>query len=160
MSLVDSLNQLWNTILDITKMFVIPDWNSVIGLLPLLIFLGVVGPLITFLVLGIVVYQVAKPRPNLKLTEGPQLARIGAGGEPIFPPGLPFCRQHGLIYPSGTIHCEQGGEDLAVICPMCSLGRPAAIDTCANCGLVLNVKSRPVPVVRSSGPKPGGAAVA
>ena len=68
MSLVDSLNQLWNTILDITKMFVIPDWNSVIGLLPLLIFLGVVGPLITFLVLGIVVYQVAKPRPNLKLT--------------------------------------------------------------------------------------------
>jgi hypothetical protein len=159
-SLVDSLNQLWNTILDITKMFVIPDWNSVIGLLPLLIFLGVVGPLITFLVLGIVVYQVAKPRPNLKLTEGPQLARIGAGGEPIFPPGLPFCRQHGLIYPSGTIHCEQGGEDLAVICPMCSLGRPAAIDTCANCGLVLNVKSRPVPVVRSSGPKPGGAAVA
>ena len=160
MSLVDSLNQLWNTILDITKMFVIPDWNSVIGLLPLLIFLGVVGPLITFLVLGIVVYQVAKPRPNLKLTEGPQLARIGAGGEPIFPPGLPFCRQHGLIYPSGTIHCEQGGEDLAVICPMCRLGRPAAIDTCANCGLVLNVKSRPVPVVRSSGPKPGGAAVA
>ena len=160
MSLVDSLNQLWNTILDITKMFVIPDWNSVIGLLPLLIFLGVVGPLITFLVLGIVVYQVAKPRPNLKLTEGPQLARIGASGEPIFPPGLPFCRQHGLIYPSGTIHCEQGGEDLAVICPMCSLGRPAAIDTCANCGLVLNVKSRPVPVVRSSGPKPGGAAVA
>jgi len=159
-SLVDSLNQLWNTILDITKMFVIPDWNSVIGLLPLLIFLGVVGPLITFLVLGIVVYQVAKPRPNLKLTEGPQLARIGASGEPIFPPGLPFCRQHGLIYPSGTIHCEQGGEDLAVICPMCSLGRPAAIDTCANCGLVLNVKSRPVPVVRSSGPKPGGAAVA
>jgi len=159
-SVIDSLNGVWNTILDITKMFVIPDWNSVIGLLPLLIFLGVVGPLITFLVLGIVVYQVAKPRPNLKLAEGPQLARIGAGGEPIFPPGLPFCRQHGLIYPSGTIHCEQGGEDLAVICPMCSLGRPAGIDTCANCGLVLNVKSRPVPVVRSSGPKPGGAAVA
>jgi hypothetical protein len=159
-SLVDSLDQLWNTILDITKMFVIPDWNSVIGLLPLLIFLGVVGPLITFLVLGILVYQVAKPRPNLTLTEGPQVARIGAGGEPIFPPGLPFCRQHGLIYPSGTIHCERGGDDLAVICPMCGLGRPAVIDTCANCGLVLNVKSRPVPVVRSNGPKPGGAAVA
>ena len=160
MSLVDSLNQLWNTILDITEMFVIPDWNSVIGLLPLLIFLGIVGPPLTFVALGIVVYQVAKPRPNLSLAEGPQVARIGAGGDPIFPPGLPFCRQHGLIFPSGTIHCGRGGEDLAVICPMCGLGRPAAIDTCANCGLVLNVKSRPVPVVRSNGPKPGGAAVA
>ena len=47
-----------------------------------------------------------------------------------------------------------------MICPMCGLGRPAAIDTCTNCGLVLKVKPRPVPVVRSSGPKPGGAAVA
>lgn len=160
MTLVDTLNQIWNTILEITSMFVIPDWTAVIGLLPILIFLGIVGPLITFLILGTVVYQVAKPRPNLKLAEGPEIARIGADGQPIFPPGLPFCRQHGLIYPTGTIHCERGGEDLAVICPMCGLGRPAAIETCTNCGLVLNVKPRPVPVVRSSGPKPGGAAVA
>ena len=98
MSLVDTLNQLWNTILDITKMFVIPDWSAVIGLLPLLIFIGIVGPLITFVVLGIVVYQAAKPRPHLKLAEGPQVARIGATGQPIFQPGLPFCRQHGLVY--------------------------------------------------------------
>ena len=158
MTLVDTLNQIWNSILDITKMFVIPDWGSVIGLLPILIFLGVVGPLVTFLMLGIVVYQVAKPRPRLQLAEGPQMAQIGTTGQPIFPPGLPFCRTHGLIYPTGTIHCERGGEDLSVICPMCGLGRPAAIETCTNCGLVLNVKSRPVPVVRSNGPKPGGAA--
>ena len=160
MTLVDTLDQIWNTILEITSMFVIPDWTAVIGLLPILIFLGIVGPLITFLILGIVVYQAAKPRSTVKLAEGPEIARIGADGQPIFPPGLPFCRQHGLIYPTGTIHCERGGEDLAVICPMCGLGRPAAIDTCTNCGLVLNVKPRPVPVVRSSGPKPGGAAVA
>jgi hypothetical protein len=159
-TIVDTLNQIWNSILDITQMFVIPDWGSVIGLLPILIFLGVVGPLITFLMLGIVVYQVAKPRPRLQLAEGPQLAQIGTTGQLIFPPGLPFCRTHGLIYPTGTIHCERGGEDLSVICPMCGLGRPAAIETCTNCGLVLNVKSRPVPVVRSNGPKPGGAAVA
>jgi hypothetical protein len=159
-TVVDALNGLWNTILDITEMFVIPDWNSVIGLMPLLIFLGVVGPLITFLMLGIVAYQVTKPRAHLKLAEGPQIARLGADGQPIFPPGLPFCRDHALIYPTGTIHCERGGEDLRVICPMCGLGRPAAIDTCTNCGLVLQVKNHPVPVVRSSGPKPGGAAAA
>ncbi len=160
MNVVDALNGLWTTILDITEMFVIPDWNSVIGLMPLLIFLGVVGPLVTFLFLGIVAYQVTKPRAHLKLAEGPQVARLGADGQPIFPPGLPFCRDHVLIYPTGTIHCEHGGEDLRVICPMCGLGRRAVIDTCTNCGLVLQVKSHPVPVVRSSGPKPGGAAAA
>ena len=160
MNVVDTLNGIWNTILDITEMFVIPDWSSVIGLLPLLIFLGVVGPLLTFTMLGILGYQATKPRAKLSLEEGPQVARIGADGQPIFPPGLPFCRQHGLIYPSGTLRCERGEEELAVICPMCGLGRPAAIDTCTNCGLVLKVKARPVPVARSTGPKPGGAAVA
>ena len=160
MNVVDSLNGLWNTILDIPEMFVIPDWSSVIGLLPLLIFVGIVGPLVTFVLLGIVGYQLTKPRPHLKLAEGPQLARTGADGQPIFPPGQPFCRRHALIYPTGTVHCERGGEDLSVICPMCGLGRPAEIDTCTNCGLVLNVKKQPVPVVRTHGPKPGGAALA
>ena len=43
---------------------------------------------------------------------------------------------------------------------MCGLGRLAAIDTCTNCGLVLKVKAKPVPVPTTSGPRPGGAAVA
>ena len=92
--------------------------------------------------------------------EGAQVARTAANGEPIFPPGLPYCRQHGLIYPTGTLRCERGAEDLAVICPMCGLGRPAAIDTCTNCGLVLKVKPRPAPIGKTTGPKSGGAAVA
>ena len=160
MNVVDTLNGFWNTILDITKMFVIPDWGSVIGLLPLLIFVGVVGPLVTFSILGIFIYQVAKPRTKVRVEEGPEIARIGSDGQPIFPPGLPYCRRHGLVFPSGTLRCDRDGEALAVICPMCSLGRPAAIDTCTNCGLVLKVKPRPVTVARATGPKPGGAAAA
>jgi hypothetical protein len=159
-NVVDTLNGLWNTILDITEMFVIPNWSDVVGLLPLMIFLGVVGPLMTFTILGILAYQVTRPRPKLRVEEGPRVAQMGADGRPIFPPGLPYCRQHGLIYPSGALRCERGGEALAVICPMCGLGRPAAIDTCPNCGLVLDVKARPVPIGRTTGPKPGGAAVA
>jgi hypothetical protein len=159
-NVIDALNGLWNTILDITEMFVIPNWTDVIGLMPLLIFLGVVGPLLTFTILGILVYQVARPRAKLAIEEGPQVARAGADGQPIFQPGLPFCRTHGLIYPTGTVRCDRGGEELSVICPMCGLGRPAAIDTCPNCGLVLNVKARPVPSGSKVGPKPGGAAVA
>jgi hypothetical protein len=159
-NVIDSLNGFWNTILDITKMFVIPDWGSVIGLLPLLVFVGVVGPLVTFTILGIFIYQVAKPRTKVRIEEGPEIARIGADGQPIFPPGLPYCRRHGLVFPSGTLRCDRDGEPLAVICPMCSLGRPAAIDTCTNCGLVLKVKPRPATVARATGPKPGGAAAA
>jgi hypothetical protein len=160
-SIVDALNGFWNTILDITKMFVIPDWGSVVGLLPLLIFLGVVGPLITFTILGILVYQVAKPRTKVIIEEGPEVARIGADGQPIFPPGLPYCRIDGLIYPSGAQRCDRNPDhELTVICPMCGLGRLAAIDTCTNCGLVLKVKPRPVTIVPSRGPKPGGAAAA
>ena len=160
MNVIEALDGFWNTILDITEMFVIPNWSDVIGLLPLLIFLGVVGPLLTFTVLGILVYQVARPRAKLAVEEGPQVARAGADGQPIFPPGLPFCRTHGLIYPTGTDRCDRGGEALSVICPMCGLGRPAGIDTCPNCGLVLKVKARPVPLGSKVGPKPGGAAVA
>jgi hypothetical protein len=159
-NVIDSLNGIWNTILDITKMFVIPDWGSVIGLFPLLIFLGVVGPLLTFTMLGMLAYQVAKPRTSVKLEDGPEVARIGADGNPIFPPGLPFCRRDGLIYPSGTLRCGRCQDELAVICPMCGLGRPAEIDTCTNCGLVLKVKPRSVVIVPQSGPKAGGAAAA
>jgi len=160
-SLIDALNQIWNQILQITSLFVIPDWGALIGLLPVFIFLGVVGPLMTLLPLGVLVYQVRKPRAKVDFVEGPRLAEIGADGQPIFPPGLPFCRRDGLIFASGTTHCDQDGAELSVICPMCGLGRLAVIDTCSNCGLVLKVKPRAVAVRRAaSGPKPGGAAVA
>lgn len=160
MSIVDALNDVWNTILDITSMFVLPDWGAVVGLLPFLFFIGIVGPLVTLLPLGILIYQLRKPRVKVRVEEGPQVARIGESGEPIFPPGLPFCRRDGLIYPSGTLRCERCHDELAVSCPMCGLGRPAGLDTCTNCGLVLKVKPRAVALGRPVGPKPGGAAAA
>lgn len=160
MTIVDSLNDLWNTILETMALFVIPDWNAVIGLLPLLVFLGVVGPLLTLLPLGILIYQIRKPRVKVTFEEGPTLAALDDAGQPIFPPGLPHCRRDAIIYPSGTVRCETCHDQLAVLCPMCGLGRPAVIDTCANCGLVLKVKPRAVVVRRTTGPKPGGAAVA
>ena len=82
------------------------------------------------------------------------------GGEPVFPVGLPHCRRDALVFESGTLRCERCHDDLAVICPMCSLGRSALIDTCTNCGLVLKVVPRAVVVRTTPGPKPGGAAVA
>jgi hypothetical protein len=157
--IVDALNDIWTTILEVTALFVIPDWNSVIAMLPVLILVGVVGPFLTFTMLGALIYLIRKPRVKVTFEEGPQVAEVGADGNPIFPPGLPHCRRHSLIYPSGLVRCEQDGELLAVSCPMCGLGRDAAIDTCSNCGLVLKVKSRAI-AVRTTGPRPGGAAAA
>lgn len=160
MSITDALSQVWDTILDVTSLFVLPDWGALIGLLPILILLGVVGPLVTFTMLGIIGYQIAKPRTSVKFVEGPRVVEQDAAGRPVFPPGLPFCRRDNLVYASGMTRCDTCGDELAVTCPMCQLGRAAAIDTCSNCGLVLKVKSRAVAVRSKAGPKPGGAAAA
>jgi hypothetical protein len=159
-SMTDALDQLWTTILDVTSIFVMPDWGALIGLLPIIVFATIVGPLITFTILGSLVYLIRKPRAKVTLVEGARMAEIGADGQPIFQPGLPHCRRDALIYESGSLRCDRCGDDLAVICPMCGLGRSALIDTCTDCGLVLKVKPRAVVVRSTAGPKPGGAAVA
>lgn len=160
MNIADVLNQIWNRILEITAIFVLPDWSFLIALLPVIIVLGLVMPYLTGLVIGTGAYLVTKPRVKLAFEEGPRVAEIGAGGDPVFPVGLPHCRRDALVFPSGTLRCERCRDDLAVICPMCSLGRSALIDTCTNCGLVLKVVPRAVAVRTTPGPKPGGAAVA
>jgi len=157
---IDALEQLWNSILDVTSLFVMPDWNALIAMLPILIFIGVIGPFVTFTVLGSMIYLARKPRTKMSFVEGPRVAEIGPGGEPVFPVGLPYCRRDRLIFASGAVRCDTCQDELAVICPMCGLGRPAAIDTCTNCGLVLKVKSTLVPVRSTTGAKPGGAAAA
>ena len=52
MNLIDTLNQIWTQILEVTSVFEMPDWGFLIGLLPVLIVVGLVGPLLTGLVLG------------------------------------------------------------------------------------------------------------
>ena len=162
MTIVEALNDLWNTDPRDMALFVIPDWNAIIGLLPVLVVPRH----------GRAVADAAAARdPHLpgpqaagegrRFEEGPTVAATEPDGRPIFPPGLPHCRRDALIYPSGTVRCERCHDELAVICPMCGLGRPAVVDTCTNCGLVLKIKPRAV-VVRgaAAGPKPGGAAAA
>lgn len=160
MNLVDVLDGIWNQILEITSLFVMPDWGGLIALLPILVVLGLVAPFLTFLAIGTLLYLVRKPRVRVNYEEGARFAELGPGGEPVFPVGLPYCRRDALIYASGTRRCDQCHDQLAVTCPMCGLGRSALVDTCSNCGLVLKVKTRSVVVSASAGPKPGGAAAA
>ena len=160
MTLIETLNQIWTQILDVTSIFVMPDWGFLIGFMPVLIVLGLIGPFLTALAIGTVIYLATKPRVKVAFVEGPQVAQIDAGGEPVFPVGLPHCRRHALVYESGAQRCDIDGDPLSVVCPMCGLGRQAMVDTCTNCGLVLKVKPRALAVRKTSGPKPGGAAAA
>jgi hypothetical protein len=77
----------------------------------------------------------------------------------VYPLGEPYCAAHQLVYPFGATRCDIDKRDLAVICPKCETGRPAYIDTCGTCGLVLKI-DHTVPALRPVGPPPGGAAAA
>ena len=158
--IVDTLNQIWTTILDVTAIFVTPDWGLLVSLLPIAILFGIVMPFLTFTLLGSLIYLVRKPRAKVTFVEGARVAEIGADGQPVFPPGLPYCRRDHLIFASGTVRCETCQDELAVICPMCHLGRLAIVDTCNDCGLVLKVKTKAIAVRSNAGAKPGGAAAA
>jgi hypothetical protein len=155
----DAIGQLFQGLIDFLQPILIPDWRALIDLLPVFLLLGVVGPIITLLALGWFVYFVSKPRSRIPYqAPAPQPARI-EDGKPVYPSGEPYCAFDQLVYPFGATRCERCGRDLAVICPKCGTGRPAYLDTCGTCGLVLRI-DRGVPALRPAGPPPGGAAAA
>lgn len=157
--MIESLQHIWQSILNITSVFVIPDWAALIGLLPVFLFLGVVMPILSLLLLGWLIYVVRAPRTKVTFEEGPRAAPIGADGRAMFPTGEPFCSVDDLVYPFGATRCEVCRRDLTVVCPKCSVGRGAEIETCGNCGLILRIENRPRRL-RAAGPPPGGAAAA
>ena len=156
--MIEALNQAWTQFLTTITSFVIPDWGALVGLLPVFILIGVVGPILTLLAVGWFVYTARRPRTRVHFEDGARPAALEAG-LPVFPPGQPYCPRHGLVHPAGATTCEVDGEPLAVVCPMCGLGRRAEVDTCGNCGLVLHVIPR-ARALRPAGPPPGGAAAA
>jgi hypothetical protein len=157
--ILDQLAALWGQVIDAASRFVIPDWGAVVALLPVLLAVLLIGPAITLAILAWLVYGVRKPRAKVSIDEGPRRVEASADRSPRYPVGLPYCVRDGLVYPSGTTRCRECGDDLAVVCPMCGLGRSAGLATCGNCGLVLRVEER-TRVMRPAGPPPGGAAVA
>lgn len=155
----DAIGQLFQAFIDFLSPILLPDWRALVDLMPILLLIGVVGPLVSLLALGWFVYFVSKPRARIPYTEPePQPARI-ADGAPVYPPGEPYCAFNQLVFPPGETRCSECKRDLAVVCPKCGTGRQAWIDTCGTCGLVLRI-DRTVPALRPAGPPPGGAAVA
>jgi hypothetical protein len=156
---VDALESFWNGLLDLSSKFIIPDWGGLIQLLPIFLVIGVVGPILSLLLLAHLVYLLRKPRAPMAEPPEPVRAEVGADGQPIVPRGEPFCFRDGLIYPANTTRCATCGDELTVRCPKCEVARPASVDTCGNCGLVLKVRPQNQ-VARAPSPPPGGRAIA
>lgn len=155
----EAIGQLFQQVITFLEPILIPDWRALIDLLPIFLLLGVVGPIVTLLLLGWTIYLLTKPRARIKYVEPEPVAARIVDGSPVYPPGEPYCARDQLVYPSGATRCDICGRDLAVICPKCGTGRQAWVDTCGTCGLVLKI-DRHVPALRPAGPPPGGAAAA
>ena len=159
MTVLDQISQLWSDFLGFVSKLVIPDWSAVIGLLPLLLLIGLIGPLLSLAVLAWLGYFVTKPGVKVRYDEGTKVAPRDHLGRPIVPAGEPYCPQDGLIYPAGTVRCDVDKTPLLVRCPKCEVVRTAGISTCGNCGLKLEIQPRAM-IVSTDGPPPGGAALA
>jgi hypothetical protein len=153
---LEQLNEMWSNFIEATSAFVIPDWGQLIGLLPVFLIIGVVGPLLTIIILFWVRYWILKPRVSAGYADTRRLAAIGDDGQPVFPAGEPYSLSERMIYESGATR-SASGEELLVACPKCGLVRSAAIDTCGNCGLSFTI-TPPTRTIRPAAPPPGGRA--
>lgn len=159
MTLPDQISKLWSDLLGFLSTLIIPDWAALIALLPLFVLIGIVGPLLTLALLAWLGYSVTKPRVKVRYDEGTKVAPRDHLGRPIVPAGEPYCPRDGLIYPFGTVRCDEDKSALLVRCPKCDVVRDAGLTTCGNCGLALNLAPRAM-IVSTDGPPPGGAAIA
>ena len=159
-TVVDQIGKLWSDFLAFLSTLIIPDWASLIALLPLFVLIGLVGPLLSLAVLAWLGYGVTKPRTKVTWnTEETKVAPRDHLGRPIVPAGEPYCPRDGLIYPFGTQRCDVDKTNLLIRCPKCEVVREAVISTCGNCGLELKIQPRAM-IVATDGPPPGGAAAA
>jgi hypothetical protein len=156
--IIDTLNQWWTALIEFTSHLVVPDWGALVGLLPIFLLVGVVGPILTLLVLAWFIYMVRKPRLKVAFADPRRPAQLDAEGEPVYPAGEPYSPRERTIYEPGATRSESG-EDLVVACPKCGLVRKASLPVCGNCGLSFNLTPT-TRSVRPAGPPPGGAAAA
>jgi len=98
-TVVDQISKLWSDFLAFLSKLVIPDWAGLINLLPVLVVLGLVGPLLTLGVLAWLGYGVTRPRTSVTYEEGARPAPRDHLDRPIIPAGEPYCPRDGLIYP-------------------------------------------------------------
>ena len=153
----------WTSFLDWLTTVLVPAWGELIALLPVVIVGTVAGPILTILLLMWGWHLLHRRRGKVRRGQAEAVAAArDAEGRPVFPPNVPYCEQHALIYPARARACSLNGDPLSVTCPVDGTVRNAEVDTCSACGTTFKLGAKvPSSVVLSSdGPPEGGAALA
>ena len=153
----------WTAFLQWLQTILVPDWNGLIQLLPILLIVGVVGPGLTLLALYWLYVSATARRGKVRIDEPtPERAERGPDGMPVYPANVPYCATHELIYPATYRTCEIDGEELQVRCPIDETVRVAGQQLCRTCGTryQLGASLAPVVIRRHGRPPAGGAAIA
>jgi hypothetical protein len=153
----------WTAFLDWLTTVMVPSWGELIALLPMMVVATLVGPIVTIILLMWGWHLLRRRRGRVQRAEpGPSPAMIGAHGGAIFPPNVPYCEEHALVYPPRSRHCNIDRADLSVRCPVDGTVRAADVDICSACGtrFTLGASASALAVVAPDGPPEGGAAIA
>jgi len=153
----------WTSFLDWLSTVLVPAWGELIGLLNYVFIATMVGPILAIIALMWGWYLINRRRGKVRRGAAePVLAPVDSEGIPVFPPNVPYCEQHALVFPARARACTMNGDPLSVTCPVDGTVRNAEIDTCTACGtkFKLGAKSPSSMIVSSDGPPEGGAAIA
>lgn len=153
----------WTAFLNWLQTILVPDWNGIFQLLPLLLLFGLIGPVLSLLALYWIYVRATTRRGNVRIDDPtPEPAPRDPDGVPIYPANVPYCPSHALLYPPTFKTCEVDGEELQVRCPVDDTIRVAGQQTCRTCGTryQLGASLAPVVIRRHGRPPAGGAAVA
>ena len=154
----------WTAFLQWLQTILIPDWNGLIQLLPILLILGVVGPGLSLLALYWFYVVATSRRGKVKIDQemNPMPADHAHDGTAIYSPNVPYCPTHELLYPATAKTCDVDGEELQVRCPIDETVRVASQPLCRTCGTryELGASLAPVTIRRQGRPPAGGAAIA
>lgn len=153
----------WTAFLQWLSTILIPDWGGLIGLLPILLIVGVVGPGLSFLALYWMYVRLKSRRGHVRTAEPEPLAVAAtADGSYVYPANAPYCPTHHLVYPPTMSQCQVDRAELLVRCPVDDSVRVASQQLCRTCGTryQLGASLSPIVVRRRGSPPAGGAAVA
>jgi hypothetical protein len=157
------LDAFWNQVLSILTVVLSPDWSALVAWVPLLLIVGVMGPILTLVMVGWTHHLLISRRPHVVYDEPEARApEHRADGTPVVPPNTPFCARDDLLFPARAATCSICHDELTVRCPIDGAVRPATQQTCRACGTkyVLGAGLDPLTVRSSAHPPSGGAAIA
>lgn len=152
----------WTQVLQFLSKVIIPDWGTIIAVIPILLIIGVLGPVLSLVALRWALELVSRRRGRVRLaTIEVRTAERDALGLPVVPANVPYCPRDALVFGPRDTRCSACGDELEVRCPVDGTVRPASRQICTACGTRFVLGELPALVSASrAGPPPGGAAAA